>query len=237
MANTIVHKRSSSTGITPGPLQLTPGELAINTADGKVFTKKDDGSVVEIGGGAGSSTLASLTDVDMSVSPSDGYGLKYDQATAKWKPGFFPGRIDAQEDVDFTSLSQGNILVYGTSGKWINKSPALVASGYVPGKPTAGGIVMKIVAGANDGIFTLSAGLLDSRAHAEDAATSSSVYSIKRNGSEIGTITFGVGETTGTFSMSAGANFAAGDRLTITAPAVQDATLSDVAITIVGVRA
>lgn len=48
MANTILHKRSTTTGVTPAANTLTPGELAINTADGKVFTKKSDGTVVTL---------------------------------------------------------------------------------------------------------------------------------------------------------------------------------------------
>ena len=53
MANTILHKRSSTTGATPSAGSLTEGELAVNTADGKLFTKKTNGTVVEIGGGGG----------------------------------------------------------------------------------------------------------------------------------------------------------------------------------------
>jgi hypothetical protein len=50
MANTIKHKRSSTAGATPSSGSLVAGELAINTADGKVFTKKDNGTVVRVGG-------------------------------------------------------------------------------------------------------------------------------------------------------------------------------------------
>ncbi|HRD49766.1 MAG: hypothetical protein JNK95_04225 [Candidatus Competibacter sp.] len=45
----VLHKRSSTPGAVPGSGALTPGELALNTADGKLFTKKDSGAVVEIG--------------------------------------------------------------------------------------------------------------------------------------------------------------------------------------------
>jgi hypothetical protein len=56
MANTIRHKRSSTTGATPAAGSLVTGELAVNTADGKLFTKKDSGTVVEIGGTPAGST-------------------------------------------------------------------------------------------------------------------------------------------------------------------------------------
>ena len=55
MANTIQLKRSAVAAKVPvvGDLQL--GELALNTYDGKLYTKKDDGtaSIVELSGGGG----------------------------------------------------------------------------------------------------------------------------------------------------------------------------------------
>jgi hypothetical protein len=52
MANTIILKRSATPGKTPTTSQLELGEIAINTHDGRIFIKKDDGNpaVVEIGG-------------------------------------------------------------------------------------------------------------------------------------------------------------------------------------------
>lgn len=51
MPNTIRHKRASTTGKVPLTTDLQLGELAINTFDGRLYTKKDNGtaSVVEIG--------------------------------------------------------------------------------------------------------------------------------------------------------------------------------------------
>jgi hypothetical protein len=46
MAQTIQLKRSSTSGAIPSAGSLSAGELAVNTADGKAFTKKDDGTVV-----------------------------------------------------------------------------------------------------------------------------------------------------------------------------------------------
>jgi len=52
----IIHKRSSTVSAIPVVGDLALGELALNTNDGKVYMKKDDGaeSVVEIGAGGGS---------------------------------------------------------------------------------------------------------------------------------------------------------------------------------------
>lgn len=45
MANTIVLRKSSTAGAAPSASTLVAGELAINTADGALFTKLQDGSV------------------------------------------------------------------------------------------------------------------------------------------------------------------------------------------------
>ena len=49
MANTIKLKRGS--GSDPSASDLAIGEVAVRTDEGKLFTKKDDGSVAEISGG------------------------------------------------------------------------------------------------------------------------------------------------------------------------------------------
>ena len=55
MAQTIKLKRSSTEGAEPSTSDLSLGEVAINTYDGKMFIKKNDGSdaIVEIGTGGG----------------------------------------------------------------------------------------------------------------------------------------------------------------------------------------
>ena len=58
MSNTIKLKRGS--GSDPSANDLVVGELAIRTDQGKLFTKKDNGSVAEISGGSG----VGLTDGD-----------------------------------------------------------------------------------------------------------------------------------------------------------------------------
>lgn len=59
----ILLKRNTTPAVVPAPGELVIGELAINAADGKLFTKKVDGTVGEIGagGGGGSGTLTSIT--------------------------------------------------------------------------------------------------------------------------------------------------------------------------------
>jgi hypothetical protein len=44
----ILHKRNNVAGITPATSELTAGEIAINTADGRIYTRKSDGTVVAL---------------------------------------------------------------------------------------------------------------------------------------------------------------------------------------------
>ena len=55
MANLIKLKRSAVAGKAPTTSDLELGELALNTYDGKLYTKKDNGSasIVELSGGGG----------------------------------------------------------------------------------------------------------------------------------------------------------------------------------------
>lgn len=79
MTNTIKIKRSAVASKVPQTGDLELGELAINTYDGKLFTKKDNGtaSIVEIGGAGGNVALNDLTDVTI-TSASSGQVLKFD---------------------------------------------------------------------------------------------------------------------------------------------------------------
>nr|CAX84091.1 uncharacterized protein [uncultured bacterium] len=53
MGNVIRLKRSTSPGRAPTPDQMVQGELALNVADGKVFLKRADNTVVEVGNAPG----------------------------------------------------------------------------------------------------------------------------------------------------------------------------------------
>lgn len=44
----ILHKRSTVAGVTPAAGELLAGEIAVNTADARIYTKKADGTVVEL---------------------------------------------------------------------------------------------------------------------------------------------------------------------------------------------
>jgi hypothetical protein len=86
MAQLIKLKRSSTAGSIPTTAQLSLGEIAINTYDGKIFFKQDNGteSIKEIS--TSISTIGELTDVDLATTaPVAGQTLKFDGTN--WVPG------------------------------------------------------------------------------------------------------------------------------------------------------
>jgi hypothetical protein len=62
MANKIILKKSSVVAKVPVPGDLEIGELAVNLADAKLYTKDAGGTVIQLGGGSGSATPASVSD-------------------------------------------------------------------------------------------------------------------------------------------------------------------------------
>lgn len=67
------------------------------------------------------------------------------------------------------------------------------------------------------------------------SATASTVFTLKKNGTQVGTFTFAISGTTATISIS-DTSVAAGDLLTFHAPSSQDATLADIGFTLGGTR-
>lgn len=112
--------------------------------------------------------------------------------------------------------------------------PVDIAAFY-PGIPTSSAILYRVkVARA----LNFVANFVGSQFTATANATGSTVFTVKKNGSSIGTCTVGAGTTTGTFATSGGTaqSLAAGDVLSIEAPASADATLANPGITLAATR-
>ena len=50
MPTTVQLKRSETTGSIPTASDIAVGELAVNLADGTLYSKKTDGSIIQVGG-------------------------------------------------------------------------------------------------------------------------------------------------------------------------------------------
>lgn len=95
-------------------------------------------------------------------------------------------------------------------------------SSFISGKPTASQVVG---GGASPYTFTIVSG--NCLGIAKVAATASTVFSLQRNGTQIGTITFAASATAGSWSITDTA-ITAGQYISIHAPASADTTLADI---------
>jgi hypothetical protein len=138
------------------------------------------------------------------------------------------------DGVTVTQTATGHILVTipGTAGGAVDYDVSM----YIADKRPSGAVAFRHN-------FTkavdFAANFALSESDAVVAATASAVFLVKKNGTQVGTLTFAAAGTVGTFATSGGAavSFVVGDILEITAPTPQDATLSGVSITLAGVRA
>lgn len=60
MPNKIILKKSSVVGKVPLATDLDVGELAVNLADAKLYSKNASGTVISVGGGSGNTTTNGL---------------------------------------------------------------------------------------------------------------------------------------------------------------------------------
>lgn len=104
---------------------------------------------------------------------------------------------------------------------------------FYPGVPPASALVTRVpVARA----VTFPSGLTGSIGKASAAATAPTVFSVRKNGASVGTITFAAGATSATFSAASAITLAVGDLVSIHAPSTADSTLADVGIVLAGTR-
>ena len=118
-------KKSSTTGEVPQAADLEVAEIAVNTADGKLFVKHTDDSIKEISGGTDITTesINALSDVDTTTSaPTNGQVLEWDGTN--WVPADVAGgatTIDELSDVDTstTAPTDGQVLTWvDANSKW-----------------------------------------------------------------------------------------------------------------------
>lgn len=73
--NTVIHRFSTTSGVAPSPTELYPGELALNLADGSLFTLNMNGVVIDL---TGINSLFNFT------GSFQGYLLTYDEAVGQY---------------------------------------------------------------------------------------------------------------------------------------------------------
>jgi len=173
-------------------------------------------------------------------------GLVRSSVTKEWYLFDSYGPNDPQSLVNFDLISS-NINLSTLNANTVTQAPndnsnKLASTAYVDklsyydimggstGRPASNAIVMTFVA-IRPVNFAINMGI--SQAVAGTAATSQTIYTLKKNGTSFGTITYASGATLATFSSTA-TSFISGDILTVVAPTPSDATLSDLGFTLTG---
>ncbi len=196
------------------PMAQLPPALAAapGTVDFTPYQQK-----IEKGAASGYASLDAATKVPVAQVPD--LSATYQVVTGKGAANGYAG-LDATGKVPNAQLPDYAAQLY-------------LVHAFVPGRPANGALVTAILPSV---AAHFAAALTGSRAKAGVAATASTVFSVKKNGTQVGTITFGVGGTAGTFAAAAQIDLTTADELTVEAPAAADATLADIRITLHGTR-
>jgi hypothetical protein len=112
MANTIQVKRSAVPAKVPTTSDLALGEIAVNTYDGKMYIKKDDGTpaIIEIGAGGGGSG-----DVVGPGSSTDNALARYDSTTGKLIQNSVGILDDSGNLTGINSITDPDYVTFNTS--------------------------------------------------------------------------------------------------------------------------
>ena len=132
MANTLKLKRSAAAGVVPTTAQLQLGELAINTYDGRLFTKKNNGtdSVIEF----------------VSNSGTWGISITGSAATLTTARTINGTSFNGSANITTANWGTGRTLTIGNTGKSVDGSGNVAWSlGEIGALPVAGGVVSGVI--------------------------------------------------------------------------------------------
>jgi hypothetical protein len=121
MAQTIKLKRSATQGTVPSTGQLELGEVAINTYDGKMYIKKDNGtqSIVEVGLADPTSSVYTKYIYTATSAQTTFTGSDDNSGTLSYSPGFVDVYLNGVKLIDGTEYTATNrtsiVLAAGTS--------------------------------------------------------------------------------------------------------------------------
>lgn len=126
--------------------------------------------------------------------------------------------------------TDGTDILFGIGG--IPGVPQPTLAFWAGGVPTNAEVIGKFLF---TGAFTLPSGLTGSYGEVLIGATAAATWTIKKNGSSIGTVNFAIAATSGTFTFSTETSFVAGDEITVEAQATADATMAGLSLSLKGI--
>ncbi len=132
----------------------------------------------------------------------------------------------------------GRKLLYGDGTNIVLVAEAMVNAPYdvggsLPGQPAAGATILRY---PMPRAVRFPTGMANSRAIVNTAPAAAVAFSLRKNAAQFGTLNFAASATTATFTAASDTDFAAGDVLTIIAPAPADSALADLGLSLAGIR-
>lgn len=103
MGTTVQHKRSETTGAEPASGDILVGEIAVNLTDGKLFSKKSDGTVVTLAGNLTATTYYIPTSLGYITEAAD-FGTDFGLVTQTVSNGNTQD-TNTDDDVTFNSVT------------------------------------------------------------------------------------------------------------------------------------
>lgn len=140
--------------------------------------------------------------------------------------------VDGQDGTQFTT-GPGLELVEGVL-RMKERNRAYDISGSCLGKPAASAVIALCVLPR---AISWAADMVGCKAKSLVAATGITTFAIQKNGSQVGTMTFAAGATSGSFATTFNGEvvqFAVNDVLSVVAPSTADATLENIMFTLAG---
>lgn len=154
----------------------------------------------------------------------------------KWTMGVGAPTVNGAGDGDsYLNVQNGDVYTWSAAGgTWGVPKGTLINGTYqvpiwISGKPFNNEVLYSLEAPST---FIAAQGTSGSVAGADNPATALSVFSIQKNGVQIGTITYAAGSTVGVVNFPAQIIFLATDVLNVVAPSSVDATLSNIRMTL-----
>ena len=134
-------RRSSTSGSAPSTSDLELGELAINTHDGKLFTKKDDGteSIIEVGRGTDLAWTASTR----TISSSTGTNAIISNATTTNS-----GLMSSSDKTKLNNIEAGAEVNVGTDLSYVSSTREVQSS------TGTNAVLPEVIAGGISGFIT-----------------------------------------------------------------------------------
>lgn len=128
-------KRSETPGVTPLSAALRVGEIATNLADGRIYSKRSDGTIISVGGGQFTAGTGNPLVQGFQAGKGDGeVFLRYaaagpgtdlarlyvwDQTGQAWAQAFAAHRINQADDLASVAPSEGQLLTWdAVTSKW-----------------------------------------------------------------------------------------------------------------------